>query len=320
MLATRHITVIVSAAVMVLGTPATYGQLEPNRPLRIVASGFGGGTDFVARVVASGLDAALGRPVVVDNRGSGVMPADVTSKASPDGHTLLVSTGGLLWVLPLIQKAPFDPMKDFVPISIVASFPTVLAVNASVPANSVKELIALAKAKPGTLNYVMTAKGGSAHLASELFKNTAGVNIVAVPYKNTGTGIVDLVAGRVHMFFSASGPVMPHVKAGRLKALAVTSAKPSPLLPGLPTVAASLPGYEMEGVYCLFAPAGTPAATIRFLNREVVRVLGETAVREKLMEAGIEPRGSTPAELDALRKSDMAKMSKLIKDAGIGAQ
>jgi len=308
---------IVAAAMIVFGMQAAYGQLEPGRPLRIVTSGFGGGTDFVARVVASGLDAALGRPVIVDNRGSGVMPADVTSKASPDGHTLLVTTGGLAWVLPLIQKAPFDPVKDLDPVSIVASFPTVLAVNASVPVKSVKELVALARARPGTLNYVMTAKGGSAHLAAELFKNTAGVNIVAVPYKNTGTGIVDLIAGRVHLFFTASGPVMAHVRAGKLKALAVTTVKPSQLLPGLPTVADALPGYEMEGVYCLFAPAGTPAATIRFLNREVVRMLNKAEIKERFLKAGIEPRGSTAAELNALRKADMAKMRKLLRAAGI---
>lgn len=320
MSATRHVAVIVSTAMVVLSTGTVYGQLQPNKPVRIVTSGFGGGTDFVSRVIASGLTASLGQQVIVDNRGSSVVPGEIVSKASPDGHTLLVTSGGILWVLPLFQKVPYDPVKDFSPVSLMASFPTILAVNASVPADSVKELIALAKAKPGGLNYVMTAQGGSAHLASELFKSMAGVNIVPVPYKNTGTAIIDLISGRVQMFFSASGPVMPHVKSGKLKALAVTSAKTSALFPDMPTVAASVPGYDVEAVYCIFAPAKTPAAIINRLNQEIVRVLGQADVKEKLLTAGIEPRGSSPAELGALRKSDMAKMSKLIQEAGIGAQ
>lgn len=320
MLATRLITGIVSAAMVVLGTETVYGQLQPNRPIRIVTSGLGGGTDFVARQIANGLTASLGQQVLVENRGSSVVPGEIVSKASPDGHTLLVTSGGILWVLPFFQKVPYDPVKDFSPIALMASFPAILVVNASVPANSVKEFIALAKAKPGALNYVMTAQGGSAHLAAELFNSMAGVKIVPIPYKNTGTAITDLISGRVQMFFSASGPVMPHVASGKLRALAVTSAKTSALFPDMPTVAASLPGYDMEAVYCIFAPAKTPAAIINRLNQEIVRVLSQADVKEKFLAAGIEPLGSSPAELGALRKSDMAKMGKVVKDAGIGAQ
>ena len=320
MLTTRLITGIVSAAMAVLGTETVYGQLQPNKPIRIVTSGLGGGTDFVARQIANGLTASLGQQVLVDNRGSSVIPGEIVSKASPDGHTLLVTSGGILWVLPFFQKVPYDPVKDFSPVTLTASFPAILAVNASVPANSVKEFIALAKAKPGALNYVITAQGGSAHLAAELFNSMAGVKMVPIPYKNAGTAITDLISGQVQLFFSASGPVMPHVKSGKLKALAVTSAKTSALFPDMPTVAASVPGYDMEAVYCIFAPAKTPAAIINRLNQEIVRVLSQADVKEKLLAAGIEPLGSSPAELGALRQSDMAKMGKVIKDAGIGAQ
>ena len=320
MSATRLVTGIVSAAMVVLGTGTVFGQLQPNRPVRIVASGVGGGTDFVARQIANGLTDSLGQQFLVENRGSSVVPGEIVSKASPDGHTLLVTTGGILWVLPFFQKVPYDPVKDFSPVALAASFPTVLVVNASLPANSVKELIALAKAKPGALNYVMTAKGGSAHLAGELFNSMAGIKIVAVPYKNTATAITDLISGRVEMFFSAAGPVMPHVKSGKLKALAVTSPKTSMLLPDMPTVAASLPGYDMDGVYCLFAPAKTPAAIIKYLNQGLVRALSRADVKEKFLAAGIQPVGSSPAELGALRKTDMARMGKMIKEAGIGAQ
>jgi putative tricarboxylic transport membrane protein len=310
----------VAAAMMVFGAQTAYGQLQPNKPIRLVTSGIGGGTDFAARVLANGLAAGLGQTVIVENRGSSVVPGDVVSKASPDGHTLLVTSGGILWVLPFFQKVPYDPVKDFSPVALTASFPSILVVNASVPADSVKEFIAVAKARPGALNYVMTAEGGSAHLSAALFSVMAGVKIVPVPYKNTGTAITDLISGQVQLFFSASGPVMPHVKAGKLKALAITSAKTSALLPDLPTIAESVPGYDMEAVYCIFAPPQTPAAIVNRLNHEIVRILNQTDVKERFLAAGIEPRGSSPAELGALRKSDMTKMARLIKDAGISAQ
>ncbi len=305
---------------MVLGTQAAYGQLQPNKPIRLVTSGIGGGTDFTARQLGSGLTAILGQPVIVENRGSSVVPGDVVSKALSDGHTLLVTSGGILWVMPFFQKVPYDAVKDFAPVSVVAGFPSVLAVNASVPASSVKEFIAVAKARPGALNYVMTAEGGSAHLSAAMFSHLAGIKLTPIPYKNTGTAMTDLLSGQVQLFFSASGTVMPHVKAGKLKALGITSARKSPLLPDLPTIAESLPGYDMEAVYCIFAPSKTPAAIVNRLNQAIVRTLAQPDVKEQFMAAGIEPRGSSPAELGALRKSDMARMAKLIKDAGLGAR
>ena len=317
---TARSTAAGAAAAFLLFSQAAPAQLQPNRPVRIVTSGIGGGTDFTARQIATGLTATIGQPVIVENRGSSVVPGDTVAKAVPDGHTLLITSGGILWVLPFFQKVPYDAVKDFAPVSIVAGFPSILAVNASVPASSVKEFIAVAKAKPGALNYVMTAEGGSAHLSAAMFAYMAGIKMTPIPYKNTGTAITDLVSGQVQLFFSASGPVMPHVKTGRLKALGITSAKPSPLLPDMQPIAATLPGYDMEAVYCLFAPAKTPAAIIQYLNREVVRTLNQPDVRERFMAAGIEPRVSTPEQLGALRKNDMARMAKLIKDAGLGPQ
>jgi len=305
------------ATLILAGSPLSYAQLHSDRPLRIVTTGIGGGTDFVARLVASGLTNSMGRTVIVDNRGSSVIPGEVVSRATPDGHTLLLSTGGIAWVMPLFQKVPYRAIEDFAPVALVGAFPAVMTINASVPASSVKEFVALARAKPGALNYVMTAPGGSAHLAGELFKYMAKVDITAIPYNNTGIANADLISGRVQLFFTASGPVMPHVKTGKLRALAVTSAKPSALLPDLPTVASAVPGYDIEAMYCLFAPAETPVAVINLLNREIRRVLDQPDIAKKFIAAGIEPRSSTPAELGALRKTDMAKMARMIKEAGL---
>ena len=311
---------IAAAAMSIAGAHPAHAQLQPGKPIRIVTSGIGGGTDFAARQVASGLTANLGQPVVVENRGSSVVPGDTVAKAQPDGHTLLVTTGGILWVLPFFQKVPYDPVKDFAPVTIMASFPSVLAINASVPANSVKELIAVAKAKPGALNYVITAEGGSSHLAAAMLNVMAGIKMTPIPYKNAGTAFTDLISGQVQVFFSSLGPVMPHVKTGKLRVLGSTSARKSALLPDIPTIAETVPGYDMESVYCIFAPAKTPAATIKHLNHELQRALSQPDVKERFLAAGIEPRGSSPAELNNLRKTDMARMAKLIKDAGIGSR
>jgi tripartite-type tricarboxylate transporter receptor subunit TctC len=311
---------IAAATMSIVDTHDAHAQLQPSRPVRIVTSGIGGGTDFAARQVATALAATLGQPVVVENRGSSVVPGDTVAKAQPDGHTLLVTTGGILWVLPLFQKVPYDPVKDFAPVTTVAAFPSVLAINASVPANSVKELIAVAKAKPGALNYVITAEGGSSHLAAAMFGVMAGIKMTPIPYKNAGTAITDLISGQVQVFFSSLGPVMPHVKSGKLKTLGSTSPQRSALLPDLPAIAETLPGYEMETVYCIFAPAQTPAAIIKYLNQEIRRALSQPDVKERFMAAGIEPRGSSPAELNELRKADMARMAKLVKAMGARQQ
>jgi tripartite-type tricarboxylate transporter receptor subunit TctC len=232
---------------------------------------------------------------------------------------LLVTTNAL-WVLPFIQKVNFDPVADFVPISTAALSPTILVVHPSLPAKSAKELIALAKAKPGELNYASAGTGSSPHLAAELFKAMAEVNIVRIPYKGSGPALNGLIGGQVQMMFGTAGSVSPLITSGKLRALAVTSAQPSPLFPGLPALADSgVPGYRSETVYGAFAPAGTPPAVVSRLNREIVLALERPEVKEKFLNAGVESAGSSPTQFAALIKSDMARMGKVIKDAGIRA-
>ncbi len=306
-----------AVGLMVLDAGVVSGQNYPDKPVRIVSAEVGGGTDFVARLIAQGLTGSLGKQVIVDNRPSGVIPGQTASKASPDGYTLLIS-GSILWIGPLIQNAPYAPMSNFSPITLVGSSPNILVVHPSLPVKSVTELVAFAKARPGELNYASPGAGGSSHLAAELFKAMAGVNILRIPYRSTGMGLTALIAGQVELMFPATGGATPHIKSGRLRALAVTSAKPSALAPGLPTMAASgLPGYESVAPYGMFAPAGTPAAIISRLNQEIVRVLSRPDSKERLFNAGIEVVGSSPEQLAAAVKSDTTRMSKVIKDAGI---
>jgi len=239
----------------------------PTRPVRIVTSEIGGGLDFVARLVAQGLTPNLGQQVIVDNRPSGVFTGSIVSKASPDGYTLLLN-GSSFWLLPFLQSnVPYDPIKDFAPITLATRSPLLLVTHPALPVKSVKELIALAKAKPGELNYSSSSPGTPQHIAAELFKSMAGVNIVRIPYKGAGPAIVAVVAGEVQLTFSSAGAAAPHIKSGRLRALAVASAEPSALAPGLPTVAsAGLPGFEAGSLWCFFAPAKTPASLISRLQ------------------------------------------------------
>lgn len=296
---------------------AAYAQEYPTKPIRIVTSEAGGGNDLQARLVSRGISGPLGQQVIVENRPSGVIPGDIVAKAQPNGYTLLLYNN-TLWTGPLIQLAPYDPVRDFSPIALVARGPNVLVVNSTVPARSVAELIGLAKARPGELNYASSGTGATNHLAAELFKVMAGVDIVRIGYKGAGQALNDLIAGQVQVMFPTAGAAAPHVKAGRVRALAVTSAEPSTLAPGVPTVAASgLPGYESIAIYGLFAPARTPGLIIGRLNAEVARVLGTADVREKLAAVGMEAGGGNPGLLAATVKSEMARMARVIKAAGI---
>ena len=305
-----------SGGLMVLAAGMVSGQDYPNKPIRIVTSGLGGGTDFVARLIAEGISGPLGQSVVVENRAN-ITGAEIGASATPDGYTLVVQ-GQALWIGPLLQKLSYDPVKDFSPITLTDRSPGLLSVHPSLPVTSVKELIALAKAKPGQLNYASTAAGSAGHLAGELFKAMAGVNIVWVPYKSMAVAVTDLLSSRVQMMFTSPSPVAAHINSGRLKALAVATAQPSPLLPGLPTVAATgLPGYEAASITVVFAPAKTPASIINRLNRESVRVLSTEVAKKKIFSIGAEAVGSSPQEAAAAIKSDMAKYGKVIKDAGI---
>jgi tripartite-type tricarboxylate transporter receptor subunit TctC len=313
MLRLASVAAVLSAAAVV---PAA-AQGYPERPVRVVTSGAGGGLDVAARLIGPHLGAGLGQQVVIDNRASGVIPGEIVSKAAPDGHTLLFF-GSTFWIGPLIQKAPYDPVRDFSPISLTNRAPSLLSVHPSVPAKTVAELVALAKARPGALNYGTSGTGAPNHLAGELFRSMAGVEIVRVPYKASGAAVTALMSGEIQLMFVPAASAAPHLKSGRLRALAVTSAEPSPLAPNLPTIAASgLPGYESVSIYAMFAPAKTPATVIGRLNREIATALQRPELRDRLFATGLESVGGTPQQLAAVLKAEMERVGKLIREAGI---
>ena len=317
MLTTRVVVSLFSLAVLISSAGVVSGQNYPSRPIRIVTAAPGGGNDVAARLIAAGISGPLGQQVIVENRAS-IISKEIAAKAQPDGHTLYV-VGNLMWTGPLLQNPdkPYNPLAEFSPISIVATRPFLLVAHPSLPANSVKELIALAKAKPGALNIARTSLGSDDHLAVELLKSMAGINMVVVPYTGGGPAIIAIVGGQVQLLFQSKSGVDPHIKAGRLKALAVTGAQPSPLNPGLPPVAATVPGFEISGITGIYAPAKTPAAIINQLNREIVRFLKSPEGTEKFTLKGDDIVGSSPQELVTKIKTEIAKYSKLIKDAGI---
>jgi len=296
---------------------AVHAQEFPTRPVRIVTSAVGGTTDLVARLIAQGLTASLGQQVIVDNRPTGIIPGEIVVKAPPDGYTLLFS-GSSLWMMPLLQKVPFDPVKDLAPIALGSSTPNLVVVHPSLPATTVKDLIALAKAKPGALNYGSGATGASSHLGAELFKYMAGVNIVRIPYKGQGPAVLGLLGGEVQISFATSASVAAHIKSGKLRALAIATAKPSALAPGLPTVAESgLPGYQSASNAGMFAPVRAPVRLITLLNREIVQALNKQEVKDLLFRDGTEVVGGSPQEFAASIKAEMASLGNVIKAAGI---
>lgn len=316
----KFVIPIFSSGLMLIRAGVADGQDFPYRPIRIITVQPGGVGDLIARPLAQGLAAPLGQPVIVENRPSGVIPGDIVAKASPDGYTLLV-TSAILWIGPLMQKSPYDPVRDFAPVSLIVTTPNVLVVHPSLPAKSVMELIAAAKAKPGSLNYASAGTGGSTHLAAELFKSMAGVDIVKVSYRGAGPAIVEVLGGQVQLMFATAGSVTPHIKSGRVRALAVTSTHPSVLVPGLPTVAASgVPGYVSASPYGLLAPSRTPSGVVSRLNKEVLKLLNTPEIRDRFLNLGVEVVGSSPEQLAFTIKSKMGRMGKVIKDAGIRAE
>jgi len=298
-----------------LGAGASMGQDFPTKPIRIVTSTPGGGSDFASRIIAQGISGPLGQQVIVDNR-SGVIGQEMAARAAPDGYTLIVD-GAALWLGPLVQTLPYE-LKDFAPVTMISRVPNILVVHPSVPVKSVKELIALAKARPGELNYASGNPGSSAQLSAELFKSMAGVNIVMVPYKGTGPALNALISGEVQLTFATSVSVASQLKSGRLRAIAVTSAKPSALVPGMPTVAAAgLPGYDTGSATGMFAPAKTPTAIVNRINQEAVRVLTRPDVKERFFNNASEIVANSPEEFAETIRTEVAKMAKVIKDAGI---
>jgi len=301
--------------------PLTSAQY-PNRPIRlIVPFPAGGGTDIVARTVGAKLTDAWGQQIIIDNRGGagGTIATDTAAKAAPDGYTLLFGTPGGLVINPLLNsKLPYDPVRDFAPITLLALNPQLLAVHPTVPANTVKELIALAKARPGKLNYASVGEGSPNHLAMELFKSMTATEMVHVAYKGAAPAVTELLGGQVQLMFNPMPPLLPHVKSGKLRALAVGSTQRSSAVPDVPTVAeAGVPGYEYVTWYALFAPAKTPPDVIRVINTSVAGVLGNAEIAQRLSSQGAEPRASTPGQLATLMQDDYKRLGKVIRSAGI---
>ena len=304
------------AGLAVNGTGAVYAQDYPSKPIRIIASPPGGANNFIARLLAQGIGESFGWQVVVDNRPSGFVQGELLSKSAPDGYTTLVAAGSFT-IGPLLEKAPYDVVKDFSPVTLVATSPSLLVVHPSLPIKSVKDLIALAKAKPGELNFSTSGTGSANHLPAELFKALAGVNIVRINYKGAGPALIGILSGEVHLMFATASSAAPHVQSGRLRAVAVTSAQPSALLPGMPTVAASLPGYEFVSPFGIFAPARTPPAIITRLNQAIVKVIHQPDIKQKFLDTGTDVIGNTPEQYAAVIKSELTTWGKVIKQAGI---
>ena len=294
-------------------------QDYPNRPIRFVTAAVGGGIDFTARMMSHGLGPVFGQQVIVENRGGANVAPQTVAKGTPDGYTILVHNN-TVWISPLLEKVPYDHWTELVPITLTARSPNILVVHPSLGVNSVKDLIAAAKAAPGDINYASGPHGASNHVAAELFKAMAGVNLMRIGYKGGGPALNDVIAGQVKVMFATTGSVTALVKAGKLKGLAVTSAQPTALVPGLPTVAASgVPGYAAEAIYGVWAPAKTPAPILGRLHQEIVRYLKSPEAKERFFNSGVEVVGSTPQEFAKEIKSESARLEKVFKTAGIRA-
>ena len=320
----RNASVMLTGLVLGLSTAVAAQGRYPDRPIRlIVPVAPGGGTDFIARLLGQKLNEAWAEPVIVDNRpgAAGNLGVEIAAKAAADGYTLVIPITSFPINPSLYAKLPFDTVRDFAPITLIASAPLLLVVNPRLQANSVKELIALAKTKPGALNFANSGSGTTAHLAGEMFKRMAGIDIVSVPYKGGGPAVIDLIAGNVQMYFSTIPAALAQVKAGRLRALAVTGGKRMSQISDIPTVSESgLPSFEVIAWFGMFAPAKTPQPVVKKLNGELVRILNNSEVREKMAGHGLIPGGITPEELGTFLKAEVAKWSKVIKEANIRIQ
>ena len=317
---TRSLHWFVAAATLCASGVAA--ESYPVKPIRMVITyPPGGNTDLVGRALAQKLSASLGHQVVVDNRGGagGVLGTMITTQAAPDGYTIMLGTSAGMVINPLLSnKLTYDPVRDFAPVSMVVIVPQLLVTNPQLPAKNVRELVALAKAKPGYLSAGSSGVGTPNHLGTELLKWLAGVNIVHIPYKGGGPAIVDLIGGQIHMAFSSVPAVLPHIKAGRLNALGVGSAKRSPSLPNIPTIAeAGVPGYEYTTWYGIFAPVRTPRPVVTQLNAEIVKALNAPEMNERFVSQGADPAPSTPEELRRYMAEESARWAKTINAAGI---
>ena len=307
-------TLCVLASSLLTGS-AVAQTAYPSKLMRIVTAATGSANDWGSRVLAQELTAAMGQQVIVENRGG--LSMEYVAKAPPDGHTIL-GYGSAAWLTQFLRDGVnWDAARDFVPVSLAMSSPNILVVHPSLPVKSTRELIALAKTRPGELNYAAGTIGAAPHLASELFNAMAGTNIVRIAYKGTGPSVIALLGGEVHLMIAGLGSVAPHIKSGKLRALAITSAKTSALAPELPTIASVLPGYESTSVLGIFVPAKTPPAIVNRLQQEIARAVNKTEVKELLFNAGVDANGTTPEEFTAFVKNDTARMGKVIRDANI---
>ena len=320
--ATMKIHIVVLAATVITTAPAAYAQAWPTKPIRVIAPVPAGGTpDVVARMVTPGLSAILGQQLVVDNRGGagGLIGAELAARAPPDGYTLFFSSPGSLTILPHLQKkATYDTLRDFVPVSLVCIGPFLLITHPSVQAKTVKELIALAKAEPGKLNYASAGNGAANHLAMELMKSTAGANITHVPYKGAPQAVTDVIGGNgVHLMLNSIPPVIQHIKAGRLRLLGVSSARRSPQLPEVPTISeAGVTGYESITWFGMLAPSGTPKDIVARLHGALVKVVREPETKSQFEKLGYDAVGGTPAEFSTYIRAEYEKYGKIVKLIG----
>jgi len=308
------------AAMAAFAAPAL-GQAYPTKPIRIVApSTPGDAPDVIARLVADKLSVALGQQVVVDNKpgAGGVVGSESVAKSAPDGYTLIMGNAGSHGINAAVySRLPYDIQRDFAPVSQVAIAPNVMVINPSVPANSVAEFIAYAKSQPGKLSYASGGNGSSAHMSMELFKSMAGIDVQHIPYKGSSPALTDLIGGQVAVFIGNMPPTVPHIKSGKLRALAVTTRTRSALMPELPTIADTLPGYETVAWFGVLAPAGTPPDVVNRLSVEIGKIARSPEMRERLVAMGAEPVGGTPEEFKAVIDRDIAKWKPLAQKVGI---
>ena len=319
----RNLFLILVPTLFLLNT-AAFGQAYPNRPIRLIVSyPPGGGTDVTARQIVPALSERLGRQIVIDNRsGAGsTLGTNIVAKATPDGYTLLMSDTTFGIVPGLYPKLPYDALRDFSPITQITSVPGALVVHPSVPANSVKELVALAKAKPNALNFGSGGVGTPVHMAGELLKLQAHIEMVHIPYKGAGAAFVDLLGGRFQLMFPTLQSVVPHVKSGRVRLLAMTTEKRSPAFPDVPTMEeAGVRGVVSVAWFGIHAPAGTLKPIISRLHDEAIKVVREPAIRDRFLADGAEPIGSTPEQFSRFVANEIAKWTKVVKEAGIKAE
>jgi len=315
---------IAVAIMLAAGAFAVLAQPYPSKPVRIiVAFPPGGGTDIVARAISPRLSEALGQQVVVENRAgaAGVVGTEVAAKSPPDGYTLFMGTLGNLSVNPLLyHNLPFDVGRDFAPLMQVVAVTFMLYVHPSVPVKTVKDLIALAKPRPGQINYASSGAGGAPHLAAELFNSMAGVKMVHIPYKGSALSFTDVMGGQVPLTFDSLTQGLPYVNSGRLRAVATLGPKRTPVLPEVPTVGETLPGYEVVNWFGLVVPAATPHEIVARLHAEILKILRMPEVHDRLVSLGSDPVGSTPDEFGAFMKSETAKWARVIKEANIRAE